>query len=506
MKFVNWITGTPEPIDDAIVSVLTPTVSDRVNTAINNYLFGLEDVYIAKFYGVDPANSGATNSTNMNALIAIVNAAGGGIIWMPRGLVRFASNWDTITANAVKVVGQGSFTGGTELRFSATSGNNITISTSGHQQIHSVYITSDVIKTSGYAIAVVGGCFRPTIRDVRMDYGFSGIYVSNCAEIMMEDITIRYMIGSRGINIGGANGDNINGCRMMNITCDNPYPVLSPTAANAKTWAITTAFNLGDVILQNGNLWQCSTAGTSAGAGTGPSAVPGTGGASCFSTVTQDGTAQWKFLGTPSWIAIDSFAYSISIETASLLNGFQGLVMRDGIASGSSYPTWAEVFNIECDHNWIAGCALNGGRGFYSSMAWVGSNLIGNGIIFNAGWGGSSQIIGARVLGNAQHGILCNSTASDTIIEGCEVALNGQQTANTYHGIAVVAGMLDFTIANNSSGLSPEGSGQQNTGILINAGASDHYNVVNNRVRGNVTAGFTDGGAGANKTVTGNIL
>ncbi len=506
-KFVNWITGTPVPIDDAMASALTPTIDSSLLAALRAYQLSETDVYIARDYNILPTNSAADNTTNFNALIAIVNAGGGGIIWLPRGVINLNA-LNTITANSVHLIGQGSFSGGTELRFNNTSGDCITLSTSGHQRIEGVYITCNVIRTSGYAIKLANGCFRPTIRDVRIDYHYSGIYVSNATETLIEDITLRYLIGNRGIQLGGTAGDNLFGIRINNIAADCPYPVSAPTPSVVKTWAITTAFNAGDVISNNGNIYQCSTGGTSAGAGTGPSGVPGTGGSSMFSTTIQDGTAVWKFVanGGINWITQDSFAYSLSLSVAALLNGFQGFVHRDGVNSGTSYPKWAEIFDLECDHSYGATIALNAGSGFYLSMGWLGSSLTSNGLLINGGHKGSIQVVGSRILGNAQHGIVLSAGPVDTIITNSELALNSQLTANTYHGIVVGVAATDFTISNCSSGLSPEGSGQQNTGILISAGASDHYNVVNNRVRGNLTAGFTDGGAGANKTTTGNIL
>ena len=37
-KFVNWITGTPVPIDDAIASAITPPVDNALNQAFIDYI------------------------------------------------------------------------------------------------------------------------------------------------------------------------------------------------------------------------------------------------------------------------------------------------------------------------------------------------------------------------------------------------------------------------------------------------------------------------------------
>ncbi len=38
-KFVNWITGTPVPIDDAMTSALTPTIDPDLQDALDNFLY-----------------------------------------------------------------------------------------------------------------------------------------------------------------------------------------------------------------------------------------------------------------------------------------------------------------------------------------------------------------------------------------------------------------------------------------------------------------------------------
>jgi hypothetical protein len=270
--------------------------------------------YAAQTWGVLAANTAAVNTTNFNILIDTLNASPnvGGVIFLPTGQIKLNA-LNAITANNIIVLGQGSFVGGTELLFENTTGDCITLSTRGHQRIQSVYITSDVIRTSGFAITVSGACFRPMIKDVRIDYHFNGIYLKACTEAIVQYITLRYIIGTRGILGGGTTGDLVSGWRLNNITTDCPYPVSTPTVAKIKTWAITTAFNSGDVINNNGNIYQCSTGGTSAGAGTGPSGVPGTGGISMSTTTITDGTAVWKYVcnGALRWITQDSGANSL---------------------------------------------------------------------------------------------------------------------------------------------------------------------------------------------------
>lgn len=69
----------------------------------------------------------------------------------------------------------------------------------------------------------------------------------------------------------------------------------------AAAWAISTAYALGDKKLANGNVYSCTTAGTSAGSGSGPS---GTG-----SGIT-DGTAVWAYVSALGDLTIDNVVIS----------------------------------------------------------------------------------------------------------------------------------------------------------------------------------------------------
>jgi hypothetical protein len=92
-----------------------------------------------------------------------------------------------------------------------------------------------------------------------------------------------------------------------------------------------------------------------------------------------------------------------------------------------------------------------------------------------------------------------------TTIESCYVYLNGQAAANTY-GIIADPGASEFMTTGNAISKEPTGSGQQHTGILVSAGAPDHYVIANNRVGDNMTAGVSDGSSAANRSVTGNVV
>jgi hypothetical protein len=58
--------------------------------------------------------------------------------------------------------------------------------------------------------------------------------------------------------------------------------------AVAPNWAASTAYSVGNQVNANGNVYRCTTAGTSASSGSGPSGV---------GTSISDGTVTWSYIG-----------------------------------------------------------------------------------------------------------------------------------------------------------------------------------------------------------------
>lgn len=145
---------------------------------------------------------------------------------------------------------------------------------------------------------------------------------------------------------------------------------------------------------------------------------------------------------------------------------------------------------------------------------------IGTGIVqgcrFTSCWSGTHTQNGVSVLGTPTtcsshefigHQCQNNSQSGIAFLGGTDLKIMGGFFAGqgTAYGIFVAAGVSDFTITNVSSGAYNLNPGNA-YGIFIAAGASDRYIVVNNRLHGNTTAAFVDGGAGVNKVVSPNII
>lgn len=197
---------------------------------------------------------------------------------------------------------------------------------------------------------------------------------------------------------------------------------------------------------------------------------------------------------------MDSYANSLTVKRAALLQGAYGFVMADSAGLGaSSRPNFTYMFDLECDHNYACGVLLNGGNAFYLTGGFIGSCLTGNGIVIASSYGGDVAITAARILGNAQYGVLINNGPKDVTIGNSIIALNGQSASNTYHGIffnnshTIITGCR----IGGAAGL----TGQQRYGIFVQTSANN-YIIVGNDTTGNLTGGINNSGSAPNSVAS----
>jgi hypothetical protein len=129
------------------------------------------------------------------------------------------------------------------------------------------------------------------------------------------------------------------------------------------------------------------------------------------------------------------------------------------------------------------------------------SNRPGNGVTLGATNG--TRFFGGGAIGCGMHGVDIQSAAVRTTFFGFASRGNSQTTTNTYSGLHFQAGTTDFGVGFCQLD-SQVGFGTQKYGVEVATGASDRYSIAHNLVSGNGTAGISDGGTGANKTVTAN--
>ena len=448
-------------------------------------------------YGV--VGDGVTDDTA--AIQAAIDDSAGKVLFFPKG--SYAITQLTVTANGTTLMGEAMLNGTTFIPLN-TTGNDVVFSGCQHSQIQNVNFRPTVKKTSGYCVYFTSNAYKCKAVNVRVDYAYNGFAIYNGTENEIIDCQCRYMLGVDGIYFGGSTGSYR--AVISNFNADNPYSGPA-NISQVKTYAPATAFSLNDIVVSDSKIWQCTQAGTT-GAASAPSGYPGTTGETVFTTAVVDGTVRWKFISSNSltWIRQDSFGYSLVIDKAACLNGARGFAQTDTVNSGSSYPVWAFVWNLECDHNFFGGVILEKGEGCYINGSWIGSVLRGNGVLIETTHRGETFIGGGtRIMGNAEHGVLIQAGPQTNYIDGCQIGYNSQRTTSFYNGITVGANAVDFSILNCRIGdLRGSGSSNEALSILVDAGTSDKFVIANNNLFGGLGP-LVDNSTGTDKVIANNI-
>jgi hypothetical protein len=436
-----------------------------------------------------------------NAYTAIV-ARGGGVLFVPAGIYR-VSSLPNLAANNITIEGEGDFATGSVIRNTSTTGNLWTIS-GQHVRLEGLYFKPTVRMTSGYMLVFASGCFLCSAERIRIDYGYDGIHISDASETRLTRVSMRYMLGINGLYLTGTAGVGSYRTLINDFLANNPYP---QTYGTVKAWATATAYSLNDIVQVNGRVYQCSTAGTSSGAGSGPSGLPsGSTPDSAFTATITDGTAVWKFVAQQglAWVTQDNYHYSVVGSKVVCINGDVGFRMIDSAAS-SSQPQWIFLDDLETDHCYSNGVQLTRGNGVYATNCWIGSSLTGSGVLYGANYGGETSWTTSRITANWKHGVELVSGPVDNIFSGCFFGANSQAGSNTYDGISVGANATRFQIIGCKSGAAVGiGSNPQRYGIAVESGTSDNYSILGNVLLGNTTGALLNSGSGTAVAVWGN--
>lgn len=443
-------------------------------------------IYDVRDYGA--VGDGTTDDgPAINLAIAAANALPGTIYLMSNH--RIATATTQITSNGVWVKGRGDgFLAGTQIYIdiAGTSATGFHFNGGQYQGISNCYFRSGKIYTSEcYAVELEEG-FCQFAHFVRVDHHWGGIRIKSAAEARLSHIGTRNLVGATGIKHEGSLGNNCYRCVIDTALLDQPPPTSYPAtvAGNDTAWAPGTAYSLGQFKEANGNLYQCTTAGTS-GSAPGPSGFPSsaTDPGGVFSGRITDGSCQWGYVCplTFTHILQENYAYTLVIDKVATLNGVYPYRMVDTAATGTSRPAFAFVNFLETDHCW-RGVLLERGQEVTFQGCSMGACLSDSGAKVASTFGFDWTFIGCKQYGNAKHGFDIN--ASYGHIVDCKIGNNGQLTANTYDGISIAASVTDFQVSGNES---LNSGSSQRYGISI-AASCDDYNVVANNFSGNATA------------------
>lgn len=218
------------------------------------------------------------------------------------------------------------------------------------------------------------------------------------------------------------------------------------------------------------------------------------------------------------FLLVTSQPTKFALGAIRLADRAEAIIFTDGDTIGGAYPLTTEA----------ASYAL-GTRPAYNNFTNVFFDSAVNGALINemvetefvgcwfsngrSGAGQSGAVVqnsdsltfaNCRFFNCGGHGCQVANTALRTVFMGCKFESNSYTAGpGVCHGLVFSANATDFTVTNciAHNGLM---SGTQGWGIIVNAGTSDRYAMTNNLVSGNATGGVSDGGSGANKTVSGN--
>lgn len=212
----------------------------------------------------------------------------------------------------------------------------------------------------------------------------------------------------------------------------------------------------------------------------------------------RSGTAGGNTIG----MLIDSYCEGFTIRDCYFeSNGLNyGVYINNSLAAPN--PPMNLWFNsVVCDNNATHGWNILAARTLRMTDTWSVSCGM-NGVSLVTGI--DVEIRGHSAIGNGNYGVAIQATSKQVRIIGGVFDANGQAAANTYSGIAVNSNTTDFTIVD--ADFFRQGTTKTHKyDVEIIGGTSDRYIIKNNRLRGFLTAGIIDGGAGVNKYVNENI-
>ena len=136
------------------------------------------------------------------------------------------------------------------------------------------------------------------------------------------------------------------------------------------------------------------------------------------------------------------------------------------------------------------------GTQVYMSDCWAAANNLNSALRFGASYDSMATVHGGIFWGASAHTI--------DIQGGVQIVIDGAIIGGApagYAAVHVAAGVSEWTVANNDIAFVNAGGSY---GVLVDAGASDQYNVVGNRISSSVTTALSDGGTGDHKNIANN--
>lgn len=457
-------------------------------------------IYYASRYGA-VGNGAADDTAALTACFNAANAVPGPIV-LGRNH-RVTATLPPITNNNITILGRGPFNGGTMIVNDSLSAIDvIRFNNCQYSGIKGVWIVGNRVFSAGWGIRFTS-CFRPFMEDVLVSRQCFGVEHFKCTLSRVRRGYLDDLYGVFGFFARGDNTAHNHSVTYEDCVAGTAFP-LSPVG-NGRTWGTNTAYVVGNVVFANNSLWQCATAGTSAGSGTGPSGFPSTDPLLLHSTLVQDGTAQWRYcmpLGT--WYLQGSYSHTFEVIDCGALQGGYGVGMEDTAPGAGSTPQFMRTQNVQIDHPFARGVRMLAGTHARHQQLFVTSVMEGTGVEIGGSFSGNWEFEGGEIFGCNRAGMTI--AASHGLVHGMQMGAIGGVSANTRDCIEVSNSASHWTVANCSLGsMFGSTSPTSRYGLSVAAG-SDNYIINGNRAIGNQTSGFLNTpGTAATRVVANNI-
>lgn len=436
--------------------------------------------YVADFGAV--GDGIADDTAAINRAIAAANTLPGPIYLMRRHRVTAALT--PLANNNIIMYGRGEFNGGTILTIDATVLPTYVLQVNGSQYCGfvDIWCVSTRASATGFFIGLTGA-YRPICKNIQVSGYGNGIEIDRCVGTYLErcqvnDIYGRYCFYVHGVNPNFCHDTYFNAC---NVGAN----YLLTVTGTPGSWATGTVYNVGNIVLANGAIWQCSTAGTSAGAGTGPSGLPSTNPSTVHTVTVADNTVQWRFvMGAFSGYTHGSFAHTVTLFKCGCLQGDIGLEVADDAPAAGSVPTFNHSWQFSADHPFSRGVKLSAGAALWFDELLVTSLQAGDGIEVASGCSGV-EFNSGQIFGCAQNGLTYAGTGG-MVIQNFDIGPCSSRTANTFDGIAIANNAGNFKISHCTSGDVTGFATSARYGISIGTGCNN-FQVDFNDLVGNDT-------------------
>lgn len=433
-------------------------------------------------------NAIADDTAAVQATVTYVKSVGGGIVHIPRGTHCRVTSPILVDGNSVRIVGEAC--GACSLMTTTPNISVLKFSGASRCSLENLLVYGNVFSGANPLVwlynvvqCVVDRCW--------LQGGYGNILVSGdaCADNHILRNTFTYSTGKEMLQINRAAATGVCGAiHMYRNTFNQAYPVLVPTSAKYKgARANSTAYAAGDMVSQAGYYYQCQTPGVSA------AALPSFAG--WYGAAIADGTCVWQLVGHTDYtgVRIDSGTSYIRIRECDLTGPFAQAIKLDN--SGATDIPYDIV---------VEQCTAHGPISLGLYVRYGTEIDIQSFNAFNATGVGTTYgvFIDPSVQGVTVDRCRLFGFTNGLYVAGTSVVANGNEIVGNTTGVRVQAGTSGFSLIGNAVG-SIASRGQNTTGILVETGASDYYNIIGNSLKG-ATTGITDGGTGTHKSVTGN--